>query len=83
MLPRPEHVLLHVPAASCMLVRRAPAFTQLPKTSLRVRSIDSISLKPFFTITGASITDRLLHRGGCGLFKVYFRKNTGIDNSVL
>lgn len=52
MLPRPEHVLLHIPPASCLLVRQAQAFTQLPNKSLlglRVMSIDSMSLKPLFT----------------------------------
>ena len=34
LLPRPEHVLLHVPLASCVLGRRAQAFTRLPKKSL-------------------------------------------------
>lgn len=37
----------------------------------------------FIYTTGASIMERLLQRGGCGLFKVDFRKSTGIDNSLL
>lgn len=85
MLPRPEHVFLPVPSARCMLLRRAQAFTQLPKNPCwGWESWVSIVFHwSCYLHNWCEYHGKIMQRCGWGLFKVDFWKNTGIHNAVL